>query len=109
MTDSTDHDAAQVEYDNRRRQRADLAHIATYYALESRLGIRVALGGRVRHEGREGTIVDTAGQRLKVLLDGDEAPSICHVTAGMAYETPTGWVTATPIPDPWATQTKAPR
>lgn len=30
-------------------------HIATYYALESRLGIRVSTGGRVRQEGREGT------------------------------------------------------
>ncbi|WP_380286500.1 hypothetical protein [Kitasatospora purpeofusca] len=84
------------------RQAADLEHIRTYYALESRLGIRVDLGGRIRHDGRAGTIVDTAGQRLKVLLDGDQTPSVCHVTSQMAYETPTGWIAATPVPDPWA-------
>ncbi|MFF2080644.1 hypothetical protein ACFVXG_38500 [Kitasatospora sp. NPDC058162] len=84
------------------RQAADLEHIRTYYALETRLGIRVELGGRIRHDGRDGTIVDTAGQRLKVLLDGDETPNVCHVTSQMAYETPTGWITATPVPDPWA-------
>ncbi|MET9896853.1 hypothetical protein ABZZ47_43145 [Streptomyces sp. NPDC006465] len=37
-----------------------------------------------------------------MLFDGDEVPSICHVTWKMAYETATGWVTATPVPDLWA-------
>ncbi|MFD0280026.1 hypothetical protein ACFVHB_39935 [Kitasatospora sp. NPDC127111] len=73
-------DQAEAEAQTRRRQAADLEHIATYYWLERRLGIRVALGGRVRHDGRKGVIVDTAGQRLRVMFYGDEAPSICHVT-----------------------------
>ncbi|WP_159400435.1 hypothetical protein [Streptomyces sp. XY431] len=46
--------------------------------------------------------MDTAGQQLKVLFDGDRVPRICHVTSQMAYEAPTGWITATPVPDPWA-------
>ncbi|MET9399306.1 hypothetical protein [Kitasatospora sp. NPDC002965] len=99
---TNDDDQYEVEADNRRRQAADLEHIATYYALEKRRGIRVALGGRVRHNGREGAIVDTAGQRLKVMFYGDEEQSICHVTSGMAYETAAGWIDATPVPDPWA-------
>ncbi|MGW4806450.1 hypothetical protein [Kitasatospora sp. NPDC004272] len=101
----TDADSTRLAAANRwpdRRQAADLEYIRTYYALESRLGIRVELGGRVRYDGREGVIVDTAGQHLKVLFDGDQAPRIRHVTSKMAYEAPTGWITATPVPDPWA-------
>ena len=37
-----------------------------------------------------------------MLFDGDEVPSICHVTWKMANETATGWVTAAPVPDLWA-------
>ncbi|MEV7930483.1 hypothetical protein [Kitasatospora sp. NPDC088779] len=90
------------EDQTRRRQAADLEHIATYYRLERRLGIRVTLGGRVRHDGREGTVEDTAGHRLRVLFDGEVTPRIRHVTSGMEYETATGWVAATPVPDPFA-------
>ncbi|GAB2717823.1 hypothetical protein [Kitasatospora kifunensis] len=100
--DQCDEDRYEAEAQNRRRQAADLEHIATYYALESRLDIRVALGGRVRNNGREGAIVDTIGQRLMVLFNGDEAPCVRHVTSGMTYETATGWIAATPAPDPWA-------
>ncbi|MCX4971083.1 hypothetical protein OHA98_41465 [Streptomyces sp. NBC_00654] len=89
-------DRYEAEAQTRRRQAADLDHIATYYALDRRLGIRVAIGGRVRHDGREGTVVDTAGQRLMVLFEEDEVPRVCHVTSGMAYETAAGWVEATP-------------
>ncbi|MER7674673.1 hypothetical protein ABTY61_40305 [Kitasatospora sp. NPDC096128] len=85
------------------RQAADLEHIRTYYAMESRLGIRIELGSRVRHDSHEGVIVDTAGQRLKVLFVGDEAPRVRHATSQKTYETATGWITATPVPDPWAT------
>ncbi|MER5988842.1 hypothetical protein [Streptomyces sp. NPDC001787] len=89
MYDSVYDDLAEAQ--TRRRQAADLAHIAAYYGLD-RLGIRVAIGGRVRHEGREGTVVDTAGQWLEVLLGEDEVPCVCHATSGMAYETAAGWV-----------------
>ncbi|MGA5822261.1 hypothetical protein ACPC54_30880 [Kitasatospora sp. NPDC094028] len=102
MTYNDFEDRIEAEAQTRRRQAADLEHIATYYGLESRMGIRVALGGRVRHDGREGVIVDTAGQRLKVTFYGDEQSSICHATWAMEYETATGWVAATPAPDPWA-------
>ncbi|MGW4694039.1 hypothetical protein ACWEO1_16790 [Kitasatospora cineracea] len=91
-----------AETQTRRRQSTELEHISAYYGLEHRCGIRVALGGRVRHNGREGVIVDTAGQRLKVMFHGDAEPSICHVTWAMEYETVTGWVAATPVPDPFA-------
>ncbi|MFD7832427.1 hypothetical protein [Streptomyces sp. MJM8645] len=91
-----------AEAQTRQRQAAALEHIRAYYRLERRLGVTVALGGRVRHDGREGVITDTAGQRLKVMFYGDEQPSLCHVTSQMEYETATGWVAATPVPDPWA-------
>jgi hypothetical protein len=97
-----DEDGYSAEAFNRRRQADDLEHIRSYYRLEERLGIQVAPGGRVRHDGREGTIVDTAGQYLMVRRDGEDYAVKCHVTASMAYETPSGWVEATPIPDPWA-------
>jgi hypothetical protein len=53
--------------------------------LKERCGVTVALGGRVRHGDREGTIIDAAGQRLRVLQDGDEHPVVCHITYNMAY------------------------
>ncbi|WP_107054407.1 hypothetical protein [Streptomyces sp. NRRL S-350] len=102
MTYDDPEDRAEAEAQTRQRQAADLEHIAAYYRLERRLGITVALGGRVRHDGREGVIVDTAGQRLKVMFYGDQQASICHATSQMEYETATGWITATPVPDPWA-------
>ncbi|MCX4657411.1 hypothetical protein AB0N79_36405 [Streptomyces microflavus] len=85
---------------NRRRQTADLKHIATYYALERRFGIHIAIGGRVRTNGREGTIVDTAGEQLKIQFDGAEMPSTRHVTWDMEYRTATGWTAAKPVPVP---------
>ncbi|MFJ2778128.1 MULTISPECIES: hypothetical protein [unclassified Kitasatospora] len=100
MTYDDFEDRYEAEAQNRRRQAADLEYIATYYALERRLGIRVALGGRVRSEGRAGTIVDTVGHRLRVLFDGEEAPRIRHTTSGMEYETVAGWIAATPVSDP---------
>ena len=95
-------DRMAAEHQNRQRQTADLDHIRRYYALESRHGIRVTIGGRVRHEGREGEIVDTAGQYLLVLRDGDEQPVRRHATSGMEYATADGWTAVTPIPDPYA-------
>ncbi|MEV7165854.1 hypothetical protein AB0N79_37880 [Streptomyces microflavus] len=85
---------------NRRRQTADLKHIATYYALERRFGIHIAIGGRVRTNGREGTIVDTAGEQLKIQFDGAEMPSTRHFTWDMEYKTATGWTAAKPVPVP---------
>ena len=89
----------------RARQAGQLDHINTYYRMSERLGVRAAIGGRVRHEDREGEIVDTAGQYLRVLLDGETEPVTCHATANMAYWSPTaaGWAQATPLPDPYAT------
>ncbi|MYW00214.1 hypothetical protein GT354_18365 [Streptomyces sp. SID3343] len=66
------------------RRAADLEHIHTYYGF-GRLGIRVAVGDRVRHADWEGTVVDTAGQYLRVRFDGDTAPSTCHAVANMSY------------------------
>jgi hypothetical protein len=86
----------------RTRRAADLKHIRDYYRLEEHLGVRVEIGGRVRHDGREGAIVDTAGQYLLVLRDGDEQPVRCHVTSSMEYATDAGWVRATPRPDSYA-------
>lgn len=94
-----DDDLYDAEYRERCRQDADLRHIAAYYGLEQRLGIRVAIGGRVRSHGAEGTIVDTAGNYLKILFDGEGTPRVRHVTSGMAYETPVGWVDAIRVPD----------
>ncbi|MFD4763254.1 hypothetical protein ACFWOJ_31700 [Streptomyces sp. NPDC058439] len=94
-------DRMAAEHQNRRRQAADLDHIRRYYALESRHSIRVAIGGRVRHNGREGEIVDTAGPYLVVLRDGDEQPVRCHATSNMEYATAAVWVAVTPISDPY--------
>ncbi|MFF1600796.1 hypothetical protein ACFVYV_25360 [Streptomyces mirabilis] len=95
-------DRMAAEHQNRQRQTADLDYIRRYYALESRRGIRVTIGGRVRNHGREGAIVDTSGQYLMLLLDGDEQPVRRHVTSNMEYETVAGWVAATPVPDLYA-------
>jgi hypothetical protein len=46
--DSEIDDAATTDWATRRRQEQDLAHLETYYALQARFGIRVAIGGRVR-------------------------------------------------------------
>lgn len=85
----------------RRRQADQLDYINTYYQLPERLGVRTAMGGRVRWTGREGAIVDTAGTYLRVLLDGDTDPVTRHAASNMAYWSPTGWVQATPLPDPY--------
>ncbi|MFB8242874.1 hypothetical protein ACFC58_40700 [Kitasatospora purpeofusca] len=88
---STDPGSVRLATTRRRadeRQAADLERTRAYYAMEGRPGIRAEPGGRIRHDGHEDTIVETAGQRLNVLLDGDEAP--------------TGWITAKPVPDPRA-------
>ncbi|MFI6142430.1 hypothetical protein ACIBCC_30090 [Streptomyces griseus] len=95
-------DDVAAEYRNRQRQAADLDYIRRYYALEQRHGIRVAIGGRVRSDGREGTIVDTSGHYLMVQFDGDERPARRHATSNMEYDTVAGWVAATPIADPCA-------
>ncbi|MFF4188196.1 hypothetical protein ACFYZ9_33875 [Streptomyces sp. NPDC001691] len=84
------------------RRASNLEHIRSYYGLEERCGVKVDIGGRVRSHGDEGTIVDTAGQYLMVLLNGEPRPVKCHVTSGMEYETTGGWVSATPRPTPAA-------
>ncbi|RSS94258.1 hypothetical protein EF903_06890 [Streptomyces sp. WAC05292] len=84
------------------RQHSDLEHIRSYYGLESRIGVKVVLGLRVRHAGRPGRIIDTAGQYLVVRLDDDPAAVKVHATAEMEYEGPEGWVRAVPLPDPYA-------
>lgn len=91
-----------AEYRNRQRQAADLDYIRRYYALEQRHGIRVAIGGRVRSNGQEGTIADTSGHYLMVQFDGEEQPARRHATSNMEYATATGWVPATPVADPCA-------
>jgi hypothetical protein len=82
------------------RQRADLRHIRSYYALEHRIGVRVDLGLRVRHAGRPGTIIDTRGQYLVLRLDDETVPVTVHATSGMEYQGKDGWVRAVPLPDP---------
>ncbi|MFJ4084908.1 hypothetical protein ACIP2Z_38945 [Streptomyces iakyrus] len=91
-----------AEYQNRKRQAADLDYIRRYYALEQRHGIRVAIGGRVRNHGQEGTIVDTSGHYLMIQFDGEELPACRHVTANMEYATAEGWVAVAPVADPCA-------
>ncbi|MFF8696223.1 hypothetical protein ACF08W_28830 [Streptomyces sp. NPDC015144] len=91
-----------AEYQNRQRQAADLDYIRRYYGLEQRVGVRVAIGGRVRSSGQEGQIVDTSGHYLMVQFDGAERPSRRHVTSNMEYATAAGWVAATPVADPCA-------
>ncbi|MFJ4972796.1 hypothetical protein [Streptomyces sp. NPDC088755] len=92
------------DYLTRRRQAHELDYINTYYRLPERLGVRGTIGSRIRWTDREGTIVDTAGTYLQVLLDGDTEPVTRHTTSNMAYWAPTGWVQATRLPDPYATQ-----
>jgi len=98
MTFDHDDDQDQVRA-GQLRQAADLDHINRYYRLSERLGVRVAIGDRIRFEGTEGRIADTCGHYLLVLLDGQEHPAKAHPTASMAYLTPGGWVEATPLPD----------
>jgi hypothetical protein len=95
-------DRMAAEHQNRQRQTADLDYIRRYYGLERRHGIRVAIGGRIRNSGQEGQIVDTSGHYLMVQFDGDEQPVRRHVTSNMEYATASGWVAATPVPDPYA-------
>jgi hypothetical protein len=102
MYDDDFEDRMAAEHQNRQRQAADLDYIRRYYALERRRGIRVTIGGRVRSYGQKGEIVDTSGQYLMVQFDGDERPVRRHVTANMEYATASGWVAATPVPDPYA-------
>ncbi|MFJ4576785.1 hypothetical protein ACIP4W_36375 [Streptomyces sp. NPDC088846] len=101
MLHDDDHDDT---YRTRRRQDHELDYINTYYRLPERLGVRATVGGRIRWTDREGTIVDTAGTYLRVLLNGDTEPVTRHATSNMAYPSPTGWVQATRRPDPYATQ-----
>ncbi|MEU2969072.1 hypothetical protein ABZ687_29345 [Streptomyces ardesiacus] len=103
MTYDDIEDRLAAEYQDRQRQAADLDYIRRYYRLERRHGIRVAIGGRVRSHGQEGTIVDTSGQYLMVQFDGQEQPARRHVTAHMEYATTHGWAAATPVADPYAT------
>ncbi len=84
------------------RQHGDLDHIRSYYKLENRIGVRVDLGLRVRHEGRPGAIIDTRGQYLVVRLDNETVPVTVHATSGMEYQGKDGWVRAVPLPDPYA-------
>lgn len=84
------------------RQHGDLEHIRSYYRLEHRIGVRVALGLRVRHAGRPGVIIDTSGQYLIVRLDDEPVPVTVHATSEMEYEGAEGWVRAVPLPDPYA-------
>lgn len=84
------------------RQRSDLEHIRSYYRLEQRIGVRVDLGLRVRHEGRPGFIIDTRGQYLVLRLEGESHTVTAHATSSMEYEGPDGWVPAVLLPDPYA-------
>ncbi|WP_433860189.1 hypothetical protein [Streptomyces kronopolitis] len=84
------------------RQRSDLEHIRSYYRLEQRIGVRVDLGLRIRHDGRPGTIIDTDGQYLVLRRDEESYPVKAHATSSMEYEGPDGWVPAVPLPDPYA-------
>ncbi|MER5482553.1 hypothetical protein ABT024_04965 [Streptomyces sp. NPDC002812] len=84
------------------RQRSDLEHIRSYYRLSPRIGVTVALGVRVRHDGRPGAIIDTAGQYLVVRLDDELTPVTVHATSRMEYEGAEGWVRAVALPDPYA-------
>ncbi|MFD7763608.1 hypothetical protein [Streptomyces microflavus] len=84
------------------RQDGDLGHIRSYYRLEHRVGVRVDLGIRVRHEGRPGVVIDTRGQYLVVRLDGEQHLVTVHATSGMEYHGPKGWVRAVRVPDPYA-------
>lgn len=82
------------------RHHSDLEHIRSYYRLESRIGVRVELGLRVRHAGRPGVIVDTDGQYLVLRLDDDTEPVTAHATSSMEYQNEGGWVPAVPRPTP---------
>lgn len=79
------------------RQHSDLAHIRAYYRLEQRIGVKVALGLRVRHSGRPGTVIDTSGQYLILRLDDQATTVTAHATSSMEYEAADGWVTAVPV------------
>ncbi|WP_328406465.1 sterile alpha motif-like domain-containing protein (plasmid) [Streptomyces sp. NBC_00390] len=84
-------------WQQRQRQLRELKDIRAYCDLED-LGVRLYLDDRVRYRGREGTIADTAGRYLLVLLDGEQRPTRCHPTANMEYETNAGWVKPPPRP-----------
>lgn len=79
------------------RQHSDLTHIRSYYRLEQRIGVRVQLGLRIKHDGRPGVIVDTKGQYLVLRLDGTPGTVTAHATSSMQYETRDGWVPAVPV------------
>ncbi|WP_033328578.1 hypothetical protein [Streptomyces yerevanensis] len=53
-----DYDDPGSTVDTRTRQASQLDYINTYYRLRERFGVRAALGGRVRHEEREGEMCD---------------------------------------------------
>ncbi|MEU0857512.1 hypothetical protein ABZ352_19015 [Streptomyces griseofuscus] len=93
--------ACQALFAAAERQDSDLEHIRSYYRLEDRIGVKVALGLRVRHGGRPGVIIDTLGQRLVLRLDGDPVPVVAHATSSMEYNTKDGFVPAVPLPDPY--------
>ncbi|MEU9355027.1 hypothetical protein AB0D65_29535 [Streptomyces griseoloalbus] len=102
MYDDDVEDRMAAEHQRRKRQAADLDYIRRYYALEQRHGIRVAIDGRVRSNGREGVLVGTSGHYLMVQFDGDEQPARRHVTSNMEYATADGWTAVTPVSDPYA-------
>lgn len=80
------------------RQHSDLEHMRSYYGLSERHGIYLGLATRVRHDGRPGTVVDTAGRYLVVRLDDERRPVRCHVTYAMEYETGPGeWTAVSPV------------
>ncbi|TGN72258.1 hypothetical protein E5083_30460 [Streptomyces bauhiniae] len=80
------------------RQHGDLERMRAYYGLQERHGVDLGLAIRVRHGGRAGTVVDTAGRDLLVRLDGVPQPVRCHVTRAMEYETGAGqWTAVTTV------------
>jgi len=56
-----------------------LAYIRDYY------GVPARRGGRVRFDGRDGTIVGAQAQYLRVRLDGDRRPITAHAKWRMEY------------------------
>ncbi|MFJ4988788.1 hypothetical protein ACIP9H_33930 [Streptomyces sp. NPDC088732] len=97
-------DRMEDEYWEQQRRTADLERIRSYYTLEERHGVRVAIGGHIRSDGLEGEIVDTSGQYLMVLVAGQDKPVRWHVTANKEYQRRDGsWIAVTKRLDPFGT------
>ncbi|MGW0491162.1 hypothetical protein [Streptomyces olivaceus] len=80
------------------RQHADLEHMRAHYDLQERHGVHLGLATRVRHGGRPGTVVDTAGRYLVVRLDDVPRPVRCPITHALEYETERGeWTVVLPV------------